>query len=189
MKIICVNNIINSTKKPYFYLKPDSCLVRNNTNIYIPFIANKMKVSFGILVKVIKIGKTINENFANNYYEEIAIANNYEIDLTDKHKTEVFDFQLERAIDNSLAVSSFFNKNDIINKPLSFSINESTIVKEIEISANIVNKSIEFVSQFLTFKIGDLLYIDIADYYKSVEINDRINSYLSNKIAQDYTIK
>jgi 2-keto-4-pentenoate hydratase/2-oxohepta-3-ene-1,7-dioic acid hydratase in catechol pathway len=76
MKIICVgrnyaahakelNNAVE--EEPVIFLKPDTALLNNNQDFYLPDFSNDIHYETEVVVKINKAGKHIDEKFAHRY--------------------------------------------------------------------------------------------------------------------------
>ena len=83
MKIICIGrNYLKHAKelsnpvpkKPMFFVKPDTSLLRTHM-FYIPPFSNNIHYELELVVKIKKVGKSISKRFAPNYYDEIYNGN------------------------------------------------------------------------------------------------------------------
>ncbi|MBQ9212727.1 MAG: fumarylacetoacetate hydrolase family protein, partial [Bacteroidales bacterium] len=83
MKIFCIagnfkkhNEEISLTgeKSPVFFLKPETALLRNHYDFYIPDFSQQIEYETEIVLKICKLGKCIDKKFANRYYDEITVG-------------------------------------------------------------------------------------------------------------------
>ena len=83
MKIICVGRNYDDhikelknlkPKSPVLFLKPDTCILKNNQPFFFPKFSKNIEHEVEILVKIKKIGKNINKKFAHKYYDEISLG-------------------------------------------------------------------------------------------------------------------
>jgi len=83
MKIICVGrNYLAHIKElnhpipeePLFFLKPDSALLQKNSPFYYPDFSTNVHYECELVVKINRLGKSIPERYAKNYYSEVALG-------------------------------------------------------------------------------------------------------------------
>jgi len=83
MKIICVgrnyaahakelNNAVE--EEPVIFLKPDTALLNNNQDFYLPDFSNDIHYETEVVVKINKAGKHIDEKFAHRYYDSVSVG-------------------------------------------------------------------------------------------------------------------
>ena len=78
MKIICIGrNYADHAKElnnplptePLYFLKPDSAILPNNRPFFIPEFTNEVHYELEIVLKINRIGKHIEPQFAHKYFE------------------------------------------------------------------------------------------------------------------------
>src|SRR5699024_8681807 len=83
MKIICVGRNyaehIEELKNekplhPILFLKPDTAILLKNQAFYIPDFSEEVHHEVEVLVKIKKVGKHIQKEFASTYYDEIGLG-------------------------------------------------------------------------------------------------------------------
>ena len=83
MKIICIGrnysdhiNELGNTRPSYpvVFLKPDSSIIAKNQNFIIPAFSNEIHHEVELVIKINKVGKHIDQSFANKYYNEIGLV-------------------------------------------------------------------------------------------------------------------
>ena len=202
MKIICIGkNYAKHAKemgssvpdKPIFFLKPDTALLLKNRPFYYPNFSKEIHYETEIVVKINRVGKHIEEKFAHRYYNEIGLGIDFTArDLQRECKTKGLPWEPAKSFDNSAPLSeTFFDKNELPdNINFSLNINGKTVQKgntgELMFS---FDKIISYISKFYTLKIGDLIFTGTPAGVGRVEIGDRLQAYLENKLMLDFEIK
>ena len=83
MKIICVGrNYIKHIKElnnklpkdPIIFIKPDTSLLLENKDFYLPDFSSEIHYEVELIVKISKEGKKIPKKFSHRYYNKIAIG-------------------------------------------------------------------------------------------------------------------
>ena len=83
MKIICIGrnysdhiNELGNTRPscPVVFLKPDSSIIAKNQNFIIPAFSNEIHHEVELVIKINKVGKHIDQSYANKYYNEIGLG-------------------------------------------------------------------------------------------------------------------
>jgi 2-keto-4-pentenoate hydratase/2-oxohepta-3-ene-1,7-dioic acid hydratase in catechol pathway len=83
MKVICIGrNYADHAKElnnpvpavPVFFMKPDTAVLKNGEDFYLPEFSNEIHHELEIVLKISKAGKYIQEEFASNYFEEIGLG-------------------------------------------------------------------------------------------------------------------
>lgn len=203
MKIICIvqnfadHNIRNSVTlpdRPLFFLKPDSAVVHRNRPFFIPDFSDNIQYEVGLLVKISKLGKCINEKFAHTYYNEIGLGVNFIArDLQQEAIRKGEPWEIAATFDYSAIVSPFVTKDkfpDIHNIHFSLFKNEERVQYG---NSNQMIFSIDqiicHVSKFMTLKIGDILFTGTPAGTGRVNINDRLCGFIEEEQFLRFRIK
>ena len=203
MKIICIGrNYIEHAKelsnpipkKPMFFMKPETALLQKNMPFFYPEFSENIHYETEIVVKIKKIGKHIQEQFAHTYYDEIGIG----IDLTardvqDQCKAKGHPWEIAKAFDGSAPLGKFVAKSkfeDINNTNFSLKVNgemrQNGNTKDMIFS---IDKIIAYVSQFVTLKIGDLIFTGTPEGVGPIKIDDHFEAFIENEKLLDLKIK
>ena len=202
MKIICIGrNYIDHAKelnnkvpeKPMFFLKPETSLLLKNRPFYYPDFSKEIHYETEIVIKIKRLGKHIEEQFANRYYSEIGLGIDFTArDLQRDCKEKGHPWEIAKAFEHSAVVSEhFINKEDLpdnINFKLELNgeIVQNGYTKDMIFS---VDKIINYVSQFFTLKIGDLIFTGTPAGVGQVKIGDNLKGYIENQLMFDFDIK
>ncbi|NOZ46668.1 MAG: fumarylacetoacetate hydrolase family protein [Chlorobi bacterium] len=203
MKIIAIGrNYINHAKelnnpvpeKPVFFMKPETAIIRNNKPFFYPDFSENIHYETEIVIKIDKLGKHIAEKFAHRYYREIGIGIDFTArDLQQKAKEKGLPWEIAKAFDGSAPLSEFVSVNnfkDINNLNFSLKINNKTVQNGT--TSDMIfsfDKIIAYVSQFVTLKIGDLIFTGTPAGVGPVNINDRLEAFIENEKMLDFLIK
>ena len=133
MKIICIGrNYVKHAqelkheipKKPVFFLKPDSAIVKNNKPFFYPNFSSNIHHEIEIVLRINRIGKYIEEKYAHRYYDKIGIGIDFTArDLQNEQIKNGLPWEISKAFDNSAPISKFINKNKFNNlNNLNFSL-------------------------------------------------------------------
>lgn len=204
MKIIAIGrNYVDHAKelnnavpeKPVFFLKPETALLRNNRPFYYPEFSKDVHYEAEIVVRINKIGKYIEEQFAHRYYDEVGIGIDFTArDLQQEQKEKGLPWEVAKAFDSSAPVSRDFIKLDttkgIQNLNFSLDINEKRVqtgnTKDMLFS---VDQIIAYVSQFISLKMGDLIFTGTPAGVGPVKIGDKLVAAIEGKELLNFEIK
>jgi acylpyruvate hydrolase len=203
MKIICIGrNYIDHAKElnnpvpsePLFFLKPDSAILPKRNPFYIPNFTNIVHYEVELIIKICKLGKNINENFANTYYNEIGLGIDFTArDLQDKCKEKGHPWEIAKAFDQSAVVSAnFIDKKNLNLNNINFSLKKNGEIVQQGNSSNMLfnfDEIIAHVSKFMTLKIGDLIFTGTPAGVGKVNIGDELIGYLEDEQAFKTKIK
>lgn len=203
MKIICIGrNYIEHAKEmnsavpaePVFFMKPETALIRDNQPFYYPDFSKEVHHEAEVVLRINKSGKHIPENFADKYYDEIAIGIDFTArDLQKQCKENGEPWEKAKAFDGSAPIGKLLNKKDFpdLNK-ISFhlDVNGKTIqqgnTRDLIFS---FNKIISYVSQFVTLKTGDLIFTGTPQGVGPIKIGDRLEAFIEGKKLLEFAIK
>lgn len=203
MKIICIGrNYVAHAKelnndvptKPVFFLKPDSALVINNRPFFYPDFSNNVHHELELVIRIDKLGRSIEEKFASRYFSEIGLGVDFTArDLQDEQKKKGLPWEIAKGFDYSAPISEFFpvSKYKDINN-LSFRLEKNgSAVQEGSSSLMIFSfdKIIAYVSRFMTLKTGDLIFTGTPAGVGPVSVNDRLEAYLEGEKLMDFPVK
>ena len=159
MKIIGFANIEG---KPQMVLKSDSCMLVNRKPFFAPDDAQDLRMTPCVVLRVSRLGKSIEQRFADRYYDAVAPGLDFvawdkleEARRNGKSWTEALDF------DYSLAVGEWVNKGERLT------VNGERLILTPE-------EAIEQASRLMTIRQGDLIYIDTTESARRVERNEVI---------------
>ena len=175
MKIICIgrnyadhaaelNDGAALPKEPLFFLKPDTALLRNNDPFYIPRFSERVDYECELVVKINRVGKCIDRRFAHRYYDEVGLGIDFTArDLQRKAIAEGLPWEMSKCFDHSAAISPEFVPlaevgaidNLYFDLRINGEVRQSGNTAEMLFS---VDEIISHISQYMTLKIGDLIY-------------------------------
>ena len=195
MKIVCVgrnysehakelNNDLPS--KPIIFLKPDTAILRNNDNFYLPDFSKNIHYECELVFRICKEGKHIAEKFALSYVDKYTVGIDFTArDLQDECKANAHPWERAKAFDHSAVVGEFINVEaveDLNNMIFSLSKNGTT-VQQGNSSEMIFSlaKLIAEISNFITLKQGDLIYTGTPKGVSNVVEGDLLEGFIGDK--------
>lgn len=194
MKIICIGrNYAEHAKElgneipesPVIFMKPDTAILKKGSDFYIPEFSNDIHYELEVVLKISKGGKYIQPENAANHYEEIGLGIDFTArDLQSKLKEKGLPWELAKGFDGSAVVSDFYKKEDFDLKNLNFSLlKNKEKVQDGNTSMMIFSpdKMIEFVSQYFTLRVGDLIFTGTPKGVGKVAENDILEAFLEDK--------
>lgn len=204
MKIICIGrNYADHAKElnnplpsePVFFFKPDTSILPKKQPFFIPSFTNDLHHELEVVIKINKLGKNISKKYAHTYYEEIGLGIDFTArDVQQECKKKGLPWEKAKAFDYSAPLGEkFLNKNDFIDlNDIPFRLlKNGEIAQEGNTKDMIFNfdSIIEYISQFVTLKIGDLIFTGTPAGVAKVEIGDRLEGYIGDEKLLDLKIK
>lgn len=204
MKIICIGRNYRehakelgneAPKEPLFFLKPDSAILPKRVPFYIPEFTNDLHYEVELLVKINRLGKHIEERFANEYYSQIGLGIDFTArDLQKECKSKGLPWEKAKAFDGSAIIGKeFIDKSEFESvQDISFSLNKNGDQVQLGNSKDMIftiDAIISYVSQFFTLKIGDIIYTGTPSGVGPVKIGDKLEGFLGKKQLVSLDIK
>lgn len=111
------NSISYTDRDSVWYFLPDSALCNSGKPFFIPEFADKVEVCLSAVMKITRLGKTIQPRFAHRYYSEMAPALHFRIPaLREKLMSEGFAPDMGQAFDRSLIIGEFLPAEEFLTK-------------------------------------------------------------------------
>ncbi len=203
MKILAVGrNYVEHIKElnnerptdPVIFMKPDTAVLRNNAPFYYPSFSNDIHYEVELVLKVSKMGKNINEKFAQKYYDEIGIGIDFTArDLQRKAKEKGLPWALAKGFNGSAPVSQFIPKNELGKlTDISFSLKaDNEIKQEGNTSMMLFNFDyiVSYLSSFFTLKKGDLIFTGTPAGVGPIKIGQKLTAFIENEKLLECEIK
>ncbi len=203
MKIICIGrNYADHAKEmnssvpaePMFFMKPDSALLQKNKPFFLPDFSNEIHYETELVLRICKVGKHIEERFAHRYYNAIGLGIDFTArDLQRTCKAEGKPWEIAKAFDNSAGLSTFIDISEFKNiNDINFRLDIDGKTVQNGNSKELIfsfDRLISYLSQFITFKIGDLIYTGTPAGVGKLEIGNHLEGYIEDKKMLDFYIK
>lgn len=204
MKIVCIGmNYVQHVKElandvpsePVFFIKPDTALLRNNDPFYIPHFTEDLQYETELVVRISRIAKSIDERFAHRCYDEVGLGIDFTArDLQRECRAKGLPWEICKGFDHSAAISpEFVPKSELGElQKLNFCLDINGQRRQTGCAADMlfgIDRLIAYVSQYVTFKIGDLLFTGTPAGVGRVAIGDRLEGYLEGRKLLDFEIK
>lgn len=194
MKIICIGrNYAEHAKElgneipenPVIFMKPDTAVKKKGSDFYIPEFSEDIHYELEVVLKISKGGKYIQEEKADNYFDEIGLGIDFTArDLQSQLKAKGLPWELAKGFDGSAVISEFYKKENFDLKNLNFSlIKNKEEVQNGNTSLMLFSpeKIIAFVSQYFTLRVGDLIFTGTPKGVGSVSENDILQGFLEGE--------
>ncbi|MDP3353618.1 MAG: fumarylacetoacetate hydrolase family protein [Flavobacteriaceae bacterium] len=203
MKIICIgrnytehiHELANERPTdPVVFMKPDSAILLKNFPFVIPTFSDDIHYEVEVLVKINKLGKHIETQFAHKYYNEIGLGIDFTArDIQAKCKEKGLPWEKAKAFDGSAVIGEFYPKSsfqDVNNIDFLMSKN-GTIVQKGNSGEMLwkIDELISYVSQFFTLKIGDIIFTGTPAGVGKVSTGDELIGMINGKEAFKIGVK
>lgn len=206
MKIICIGrNYRDHIKEfdggepnadPVFFMKPDTALLRNNDTFWIPPFSEEVHYETELVVKICRTGKCIAEKFARRYYDDITLGIDFTArDLQRRAIAAGLPWEPAKAFDRSAAIAPRWlrlSESGLSVQRLKFSMSLNDEPRQMGDTGDMifsVDRIVAYVSQFVTLRMGDLIYTGTPAGVGAVAPGDNIKAWLEGEKLLDFDIK
>ncbi len=207
MKIICIarnysahvvelDHTQERPAQPQFFMKPDTALLRNNDPFYVPDWSNQVDYECELVVRINRVGRAIQRKFAHRYYDEVGLGIDFTArDIQRECIAKGLPWEICKAFDRSAALSPRFLKLADLGGDIQDLNFEMRLNGEARQKANTsemifaVDELIAYVSRFVTFRMGDLLYTGTPVGVGPVSPGDRLAASLEGEELLNFQIK
>jgi len=203
MKIICIGRNyrkhieeLNNEKpsSPVIFIKPDSSIILKNQPFFIPDYSNEIHYEAEVILKICKLGKSIDKKFANRYYNKISLGIDFTArDLQNELKTMGLPWEKSKAFDGSALIGDWIDKNEFKNcNDLNFLLKKNGNDVQVGNTSNMLwsfDELISEISKFFTLKIGDVIFTGTPSGVNKVIENDVFEGFIENKNVFKINIK
>lgn len=196
MKIICIGRNYSAhvselknekPTEPVIFLKPDTAILLKKQAFFIPDFSEDVHYEVEVLVKINRVGKHIEEQYAHKYYNEIGLGIDFTArDLQQKLKDKGLPWEKAKSFDGAAVIgekwmdkSSFSSLNNINfsllknNEPVQTGNTRDMLWK--------IDELISYVSKYFTLKIGDIIFTGTPEGVGKVQVNDVLTGLIEEK--------
>lgn len=193
MKIICVGRNYaehieelqnEKPTEPVLFLKPDTAVLLKKQAFFIPDFSNDVHHEVEILVRIKKVGKHIQREFAHTYYDEIGLGIDFTArDLQTELKAKGLPWEKAKGFDGAAVIGEkWFQKSsfaDVNNVNFRLQKNEK-IVQESSTAMMLweIDELIAYISTYFTLKIGDIIFTGTPVGVGRVDSGDVLEGFL-----------
>lgn len=195
MKLICIgrnyaNHIqeLNNERpdEPVVFLKPDTAVLSRPQPFIIPDFSQDIHHEIELVVKINKMGKYIEPEFAYKYYDEITVGIDFTArDVQQKLKEKGLPWEKAKAFDGSAIIGDFISKKVFSSlESINFELTNNGITVQKGNSSLMlwkIDELISYVSQYFTLRTGDVIFTGTPEGVAAVKPGDVLEGYLENQ--------
>lgn len=165
-----------SDAMPEVYLMGDSSLLKDGKPFFVPDFATRFVAYPTVVARVCRLGKNIARKFASRYYDNFTVGLAVE--------AEGIEGALGRAFDGAAILGDFVETGELpmadggmaydvaVDGKVCFSGNTAMLQHGID-------ELVEYVSRYMTLKIGDYIYVSRPSEGISLDIDTRLTATLA----------
>ncbi len=196
MKIICIGRNYSEHAKelgnsvptePVIFCKPDSSVLPRSNPLYIPEWTNDLHYEVELIIKIDRLGKFIEKQFASRYYSSVGLGIDFTArDVQEDLKKKGLPWEKAKSFDGSAVIGKdFISMDDFPDRMnIRFELKKNGVIVQKGNSADMIfdfDSIIENTSKYFTLKIGDLIYTGTPSGVGKVEVGDVLEGYLEGK--------
>ncbi len=182
-------------QEPIIFSKPETAKLPKDRDFYIPEFSDNIHYEVEVLVKIKKVGKYIQPEFAHKYYDQIGLGIDFTArDLQQKLKKKGLPWEKAKAFDGSAVVGEkWFDKKNFENiQKINFSLlkNQEKVQKG-NTSAMIwkIDELIANISKYFTLKMGDIIFTGTPAGVGKVKEEDVLEGFIEEQSVFKVNIK
>lgn len=205
MKIICVrmnykshiselSGHFDSNGEPIIFLKPDSAILKDNRPFFIPEFSNQMEREAELVVRITRLGKHISERFAHRYYDKVTIGVDLIArDLEEQAHKNGMPWTFSNVFDGSAVIGKWIDRDKLKspdNIAFHLDVDNKTVQTGLQCDMiHTIDKIIAYVSQFMTLKMGDVIFTGTPAGVDKLEINQHIDGFLEDQKLLSFDVR
>ncbi|WP_321479199.1 fumarylacetoacetate hydrolase family protein [uncultured Bacteroides sp.] len=185
---------VNENKEPVVFMKPDSAILKDGKPFFIPSFSEEIDYETEVVVRISRLGKNIASRFASRYYDAITIGIDFTArDLQREFRERGNPWELCKGFDSSAAIGTFLPIKDTLDiQSLNFRLDIDSNPVQQGFTGDMlfqIDEIIAYISQFVTLKIGDLLFTGTPAGVGPVKIGQHLQGYLEGEKLLDFYIR
>ena len=179
---------------PVIFLKPETAIIHRNAPFFYPDFSTDVHHEVEVLVKINRVGKNIEEQFAHKYYNEVGLGIDFTArDLQGKLKAKGLPWELAKAFNGSAPVSEFIPKTefaDLQNLNFALTVNGETRQQgNTSLMLFKLDYLISFVSRFFLLQKGDIIFTGTPKGVGPVHIGDQLVGTLEGREMLNFGVR
>ncbi|MDR0693834.1 MAG: fumarylacetoacetate hydrolase family protein [Prevotellaceae bacterium] len=183
MKLIFITFPPEQLPPPAFFFKPDTALLRNNQPFFLPDYTQDLRATLSLVLRISRLGRSIGAPFAARYFDAVGVGMDiFAHDLRQKYLLAHQPADGAHAFDYAAPISAGWipaaEIPAIKDCALCWSLNGEKTVQNAAI-AYTPEDIIPHVSQFITLKIGDYIFINTSLTSGTLHPGDRLQAFLN----------
>jgi 2-keto-4-pentenoate hydratase/2-oxohepta-3-ene-1,7-dioic acid hydratase in catechol pathway len=195
MKIICIGrNYAEHAKElgnavptePVFFCKPDSAILPKGNPFFIPDWTSDVHYEVELVLRIDRLGKHISKEFAPRYYGAVGLGIDFTArDVQEELKKKGLPWEKAKGFDGSAVISQEFIAAEELEKSnIRFSLHKNNELVQSGNSSDMIfdfDSIIAYVSQYMTLKIGDLIFTGTPSGVGKVAPGDELTGFLGER--------
>ena len=195
MKLICIGrNYVDHIEElnnerpaePVVFIKPDSSILPKEQDFYLPNFTSDVHHEVEVLVKIKKVGKHIDVDFAHTYYDEIGLGIDFTArDIQQKLKDKGLPWEKAKGFDGAAVIGQWVDKSTLGNlSQLQFGlVKNGQWVQQASTALMLwsIDELIAHVSTYFTLKKGDIIFTGTPAGVSKVQEGDVLEGFIGTE--------
>ncbi|MBO6234282.1 MAG: fumarylacetoacetate hydrolase family protein [Prevotella sp.] len=187
-------------REPIIFTKADSSLLKDGKPFFVPDFMGRIDYETEVVVRICKLGKSIDEKFAHRYYDAVTLGIDFTArDMQKRLREEGQPWEIAKGFDGSAVIGEWIEKEKLYSpdrvwenegiQALHFSMEMNGETKQEGCTSDMlcsVDRLIAYISQFFTLKTGDLLFTGTPVGVGPVKPDDHIVGFLEGRKVLDF---
>ena len=176
-------------------MKPDSAILRDGKPFFLPDFSKNLQYETEVVVRISRLGKAISKKFVRRYYDAVTVGIDFTArDLQSKFRAQGHPWELSKGFDESAVIGEFVPLSEVggevQNLHFHLDIDGKTVQQGFTADMLFsVDEIICYVSQFMTLKIGDLIYTGTPVGVGPVSVGNHLQGFLEDKKLLDFYVR
>jgi len=180
--------------EPVFFIKPETSLLRNHYDFYIPDFSQQVEYETEIVIKISKMGKAIDVKYASRYYDELTVGLDITArDIQARSRAKGQPWFLSKGFDSSAPLGDFVPKTDFQDLGnINFFLDINGQPAQRGNTADMIHSFdtiVSYISQYVTLKTGDLIYTGTPAGVGPLKIGDHLSAGIEGRVLLEIKVK
>ncbi|GAE82215.1 fumarylacetoacetate hydrolase family protein [Bacteroides reticulotermitis] len=180
--------------EPVIFMKPDSAILKDGKPFFMPDFSKEIHYETELVVRINRLGKNIATRFASRYYDAVTVGIDFTArDLQRKFRENGQPWELCKSFDSSAVIGNFVEVDrykDVQDLHFHLTIDGKEVQRGCTKDMLFrIDDIIAYVSQFVTLKIGDLLFTGTPVGVGPVSIGQHLEGYLEDEKLLDFYVR
>ncbi len=204
MKILCVGRNYGAhieelanerPEDPVLFVKPETAKLHRDADFYIPEFSDEIHYEVELLIKICKVGKYIQPQFARKYYREIGLGIDFTArDIQQKLKEKGLPWEKAKAFDGAAVIGEKWLKKSVFEdlQNINFSLirNDERVQQgNTKFMLWKIDELIAEISKYFTLKIGDVIFTGTPSGVGKVEVGDQLEGFIEGESIFEVRVK
>ncbi len=181
-------------QNPIFFLKPETSLLRNHYDFYIPDFSSQIEYETEVVIKISKMCKAVSCKFANRYYDEVTVGLDITArDLQNEYRAKGLPWFLSKGFDSSAPLGDFVSKKEFASiYDLDFGLRINGQMAQSGNTQDMIfsfDQIVSHISQYITLKQGDLIFTGTPAGVGPLNIGDHLQAEINGRTLLEIRVK